>query len=137
MENIQKLIDIIDDHEKRIVALEGLGAKDVSMGNATPVNKKVSLKEFLLSKKPSNDVQRTLAIGYYLEKFEGMTSFNFGELEGSFVSAKEKAPENINDKVNMNIRKGHIMELKEKKNNKKAWCLTSTGEILVENNFQK
>ena len=99
-------------------------------------SKRTSLKEFLLSKKPSNDVQKTLAIGYYLEKFDSLESFNGDEIESAFLIAKEKAPDNINDKVNMNIRKGHIMELKEKKNNKKSWCLTSTGEILVENNFK-
>ena len=42
------------------------------------------MKEFLLSKKPKNKVQTTLSIGYYLEKYEQMSTFNTKDLETGF-----------------------------------------------------
>lgn len=124
-ELLTKVIKQLENLEKRIYALEGLP-------NKQPKGKKLSLKEFLLSKRPSDDVQRTLAIGYYLEHYESMDSFSARELTEGFRSAKEPPPININDKVNMNIRKGHMMEAKEKKDKFKAWVLTSSGEKIVE-----
>ena len=117
----------LDDHERRISALEGTPAKKMQAEG-----KKLSVKEFLLTKKPTDDVQRTLAIGYYLEHFELMNSFNARDLAGGFRSAKEPLPTNVNDKVNLNIGKGYMMEAKEKKDKFKAWVLTNSGEKFVE-----
>ena len=100
-------------------------------------SRKLSIKEFLLERSPSDDVQRTLAIGYFLEAREGMSSFNKADLEKGFRAAKELVPANINDKVNMSIRNGHMMEVEEKKNGMKAWVLTQTGEAYLLNSFKK
>lgn len=99
--------------------------------------KKLSIKEFLLSKKPNSDVQKALVIGYYLEKYEGYSSFNVPDLEKGFRSAKETVPNNINLCIIRNVQKGHLAEAKEEKNNLKAWYLTNTGGIFVESNFAK
>ena len=132
-EDFAKLTKRIDDLEERVSGLEA--KKGVEGNDPLASTKKLSLKEFLISKKPSDDVKKALAIGYYLEKFEGLTSFNAGDLESSFERAKEKKPLNINDKVNMNIHNGYMDEVAEKKDSRKAWHLTSTGEQFVENNF--
>ena len=127
-EDILKEVTIrLEEHERRISALEGAPAKTVQ-----PQGKKLSVKEYLLTRKPSDDVQRTLVIGYYLEHFESMESYNVRDLANGFRSAKEPPPLNINDKVNVNIRKGHMMEAKEKKDKSKAWVLTNSGEKFVE-----
>ena len=123
---------ILDDHEKRIKSLEGTYKSEVKIGK-----KQVSIKEFLLSKKPKDDVQRTLAICYYLEKNKGMSNFNAKDIEDGFREAKEKVPENVNYKVIQNIKSGYMMEAKEKKDKFKAWTLTSTGERFVENDLKK
>ena len=107
--------------------MEGMPAKKMQAEG-----KKLSIKEFLLTKKPTDDVQRTLVIGYYLEHFESMDRFNARDLADGFRSAKEPPPTNINDKVNLNIRKGYMMEAKEKKDKFKAWVLTNSGEKFVE-----
>lgn len=117
----------LEDHESRISALEGAPDRKPKVEG-----KKLSIKEFLLTKKPANDVQKALAIGYYLEHFEGMNEFNVKDLAEGFRSAKEPAPANINDKVNSNIQKGHMMEEKEKKDKLTAWVLTNSGEKFVE-----
>lgn len=136
MENIKSLSEKVFDLETRVVALEvHLGGKE--MDTAIPLAKKLSVKEFILSKRSSNDVQKTLAIAYYLEKNEGMLSFNTEDLARYFQLAKEPTPQNLNDKINLNIKKGHVMEAKAKKENKKAWAITNTGEQFVENNLKE
>ncbi len=126
-EEIVDIIEKLEAHELRISALERVPHKITSEG------KKLSVKEFILEKKPSNDVGRTLVIGYYLEHFEGMDKFNVKDLNEGFRWARQPLPKNINDKVNLNIAKGHMMAAREKKDNFKAWCLTNTGEKFVEN----
>lgn len=124
---------ILDDHEQRIKELE-----KILLGGEKRITKKaMSIKEFILTKKAENDVQRTLLIGYYLEKYENYCSFNAKDLEDGFRAAKETIPKNINDKVNVNIKNGHMMEAKEEKDNRKAWVLTSSGERFVGNAFKK
>jgi len=123
--------------EKRIETLEEkvkeLESKFSNDGAKTSVaNKKVSIKEFLLTKKIDDDVKRTLVLAYYLEHIDNQLSVNVEDFKKAFSSAKCKAPANINDKVNVNIKNGHIMEADEKKDNKKAWVLTATGEKFVE-----
>jgi len=124
---IKDIMTKLGDHESRISALEGMPAK-----KPKAEGKKLSLKEFILTKKPGDDVQKTLVIGYYLEHFESMDRFNARDLADGFRSAKEPLPTNINDKVNLNIGKGYMMEAKEKKDKFKAWVLTNSGEKFVE-----
>jgi len=119
---------ILEDHEKRIQKLEKLYESKPATSK-----KQISIKEVILSKKPKNDVEKTIVIGYYLENFRNMSSFNAKDLEEGFRKAKEKVPKNINYKVIKNIEKGFMMEAKEKKDKLKAWNLTSTGERFVEN----
>ena len=123
---LKEVMTKLEDHERRITLLEVMPGKTKKGG------KKLSVKEFIIEKKPSDDVQKTLVIGYYLEHFEGMDKFNVRDLTEEFGLAREQLPTNINDKVNVNIAKGHLMAAKEKKNKLKAWYLTNTGEKIVE-----
>ena len=123
---------ILDDHEKRIREIESRFSRVES-----PIREKaLSIKEFILTKKPEDDVQRTLVIGYFLEKNKKLTSFNVDDLREGFRTAKEPAPENLNDKVFRNVKNAHMMEAEQKKDSKKAWVLTSSGERLVENGLK-
>src|SRR3990172_10716967 len=101
-EEVRKTLDEIkkslDDYGLRISELEKL----IKSKPVVVQDKKLSLKEFILSKNPKGEVEMTLAIGYYLEKYEGVSSFNVKDLENGFAAAKEKTPLNINDKVNLN-----------------------------------
>ncbi|MBS3101363.1 hypothetical protein J4204_04460 [Candidatus Woesearchaeota archaeon] len=99
-------------------------------------SKPLSIKEFLIEKKPKNDVERVLAMGYFLEKYQSYTSFNSDDLKDAFVKAKEQIPKNIHDKLYLNGRKGHITEYPEDKDNKKAYHLTATGEKIIEGGFK-
>jgi hypothetical protein len=61
-----------------------------------------------------------------------VTPFNVADLEATFRAAREKLPKNINDAANKNVARGFLMEAREKKDSKKAWQLTATGERSVE-----
>lgn len=133
MDDTKKILVRVEELENRVALLE--------KKNSTPTtfpqqDKTISVKEFVLSKKPVNDVQKTLVIAYYLEKIEKAPSFNVDDINRYFRLAKEPVPQNINDKVNMNIRKGHVMETREKKENKKAFTITNSGEIFVESGLK-
>lgn len=131
-EEIMEIKKKLKEHEERISKLES-----VSQTKPETVKKKISIKEFILSKKPKNDVQKTLAVGYFIEKYEHFSSFNVKDLEKVFIAAREKVPKNIGDKVQLNIKKGHMMEFKERKDNLKAWILTNSGEKYIESDFNK
>lgn len=126
-EKIEKRLKVLED---KVEALE----KQLSDSTTTLLKetKKMSAKEFLLTKEFKSETQKVLVLAYFLEHIEGMTSFNVPDLEGGFRAAKEKIPLNMNDAVNKNIVKGFIMEAEVKKDSKKAWYLTSTGERHVE-----
>lgn len=122
----------IEEHEKRISDLE-----DLAKEKPQQLKKEFSIKEFILQKHATSDLAKTLVVGYYLEHHRNVTPFVAKDLEGLFIEAKEPIPTNINDAVNKNIERGHIMEAKDKKDGKKAWTLTATGDRFVENDLKK
>lgn len=120
----------LEDHESRLRQLE-----DLLRQPKPTLPKRMSLKEFILSKKPKSDIQKTLAIGYYLEKYQGVESFNIEDIRNGFRTAAEALPANLSDAIRKNVMKGHMMETGQKKNGSTAWMLTSSGEKFVDSNF--
>lgn len=131
-EEISQIRKKLKEHEKRISRLE-----ELFQTKPERIKKKLSIREFMLSKNPKTEAQKTLAIAYYLEKHDGLTSSNAKDLESGFRLAKEKLPRNVNYEVIRNIQKGYIMEAEETKDNRKAWCLTNSGVRYVDNNFEQ
>jgi len=129
---LEEIRGILEQHEKRISDLENLAAV-----KPKKMQKKLSVKEFILEKKPGSDVEKTLVVAYYLENCKNVSPFNLNDLEALFKKAKEIVPDNLNDKVNKNIAKGYMEEAEDKKDSKKAWTLTETGERFVENDLKK
>lgn len=134
--DLEKRIILLEEKVKKIEGMFSVGT-DTKNGITQSTRKKISIKEFLIQKKADDDVKRTLTIGYFLENMENMQFFNVDDIKKSFALAKLPAPSNINDKINMNIKNGHIMEVEEKKDSKKAWVLTVSGENFVKNDFEK
>lgn len=120
--------------EERLAKLEGPNQKELKS-----FKKGKSINEFMSSQKLNGDVQRTLAVGYYLEKYEGLSSFNAKDLGDAYRRLKIPKSQNINFnyKVIKNIQQGYMTETKQKKDKQKAWALTNSGEKYVENGFQK
>jgi len=117
------LLNKINELEKRLENVEN------KIEKKQPLKlKQLSVKEFILLKPHKSDVKKCLIIGYYLENYGKMDSFNVKDLEKGFRNAKEKVPNNINLCIIKNIEKGFIMEDSELKDNFKAWVLTNSGE---------
>lgn len=131
MENIENKLSEL---EKRISVLEATIQHSPNPQN-TGKQKDLSIKEFLIQKNAQNVsiVEKTLVICYFLENHLSTNPFNSKDIEDVFRLAKEKPPTNVADMINKNVKKGLLMEDKEKKDNKKAFTLTSTGESYVEN----
>jgi len=126
-EELNQIKKRLDRHEERLTKIESFLITKPKMKK-----RKLSLREFVLLKNPADDVQRTLCVGYYLENYNNLSCFNSKDLEEGFRKAKERVPKNINDKVNLNIKKGYMMEASEKKDDLKAWTLTNSGQKEVE-----
>ena len=128
---IKEIINRLNNLEQRIITLEG---KDIQPIQRDPKN--LSIREFILSKNPKDEIQKTLLVCYFIENNEGIPFFNVKDIESGFRQAKEKLPKNINYNVFMNIKKGYLMESNEKKDNLKSWSLTNSGIRFVEANYK-
>jgi hypothetical protein len=148
-DTLSRMEAMLQEHERRIKTLEqklgggeegGGGVETVVQQQQQPVSltpKVISIRAFILEKSPTDDVQRSLVIGYYLEKQSGLSSFNAKDLERGFVDAREKVPGNVADKILKNVWKGHMMQVKEDKDGLKAYVLTNTGTKFVESGISK
>lgn len=135
---LDTILDAIKGLDARLTKIE-TGGMSADGGKAfAPVSgKKLSIREFLLKHPPTTDVQRTLAVGYYLERHEGMGSFTRADLESGYRDAKHSLPSNMSMNIQHCVRAGNMMEAKEKKDKKPAYVVTSTGEQFVESGYKK
>ncbi|MBN1573977.1 MAG: hypothetical protein JW984_12345 [Deltaproteobacteria bacterium] len=135
METENEIKDIkerLDKIEDRITNIESKFSEKPSIAK-----KEMSIRDFIILKKPKSNVNKTLAIGYFLENHLGYSSFTVKDIEEGYHLAKETVPKNVNLDVIRNIEKGYMMEAKEKSGKVKTWCLTNSGTNFVENNFEK
>lgn len=118
-------LDRIEKLERRVYEIERRLEGGTEPALSPP--KSTSIREFLISKNPRSDVEKTLVIACYLETLGNVNPFNLNDLRSGFSQAKEPLPSNLSDAVNKNIQKGFIMEAPERKEGFKAWVLTNTG----------
>lgn len=133
-ENLKTINDILQKIENRLDKIEA--TLSISQNTTVVSNlpspqqkKKLSVKEFLITKNLKSDIERTFYLGYYLEKIEMHDSFDISELKDAFRAAKLPLPGNLSDNVNKNIVKGYFMETEVKEKGQKRWTLTATGEM--------
>ena len=132
--DLNQVEETLKQHDERLKKIE-----EQLLNGGLPIKKgkEKSIKEFILEKNPKGAYNIGIAIAYYLENNAKMSSFNCADVEQGFRDAKEVLPKNIRDLMYKNTKKGYFMEAKELKDNLKAYVLTSSGEKLVENNFEK
>lgn len=92
--------------------------------------KKLSVAQFFRKLTTKSDVDRALAAGYYLEKYNNLESFTASEITQMVRDAKIVPPKNANDSINLNIKKGLIMPAGDK-DARRAFVLTSDGEDAI------
>jgi hypothetical protein len=130
--NIEAILKSVCDHEERITRLEqALLLRPEKVNEPITTSKKMSFREILRMAKPPTNVEKVLLAGYYLELHEGLKCFNAIDIEQAFQTAKEPELSNTLAFINQNIKNGSIMEVKEKKDSRKAYTLTASGEDLV------
>jgi len=122
--------------EGRVAALEEQLTSQGSSAHTKPM-KKIAPKELLLQYSGLKVHQKTLLLAYHYEHDLGNTSFSVVDIVNLFKLAKEKSPANTNDMFNKNIAKGYMLEESAKKDGKKAWSLTATGEKYVQDELTK
>ena len=132
-EALSRIEAMLQEHERRIKALEEkLSGPEAAVQQQPPPPKVQSIRQFMIEKGPTDDVQRSLVIGYYFEKQLGYLSFNAKDVEKGFVDAREKVPGNVADKILKNVWKGHMMQVSDDKDGLKAYVLTNAGTKFVE-----
>lgn len=124
----------IEDLERRVAAIE-------AWMHRTPEppasGKPLSIREFVTAKSPKTKVDTALLVGFYFERFSGISPFNLDDLMQGFGQAKEPLPANPSDLLYQNVRRGFLMEAPEKKGGSKAWVVTNSGERFVENGLRE
>ncbi len=118
--------------------LKGAGAATASPGIATGLSrsgnsKKLSLAEFLHKVKPQKHPSRILAMAYYLEKSQGLSSFTRLDVVQCYTDAKEKYSTKANIYRDFARCESHgwVMPL-DRKNGDAAYQVTATGEQEIE-----
>ncbi len=94
--------------------------------------KKISLAEFMKTKNPKSHGDKILTFGYFLEKNRGYSAFNLNDIEACYKDARIPKTKNFPQYIAQLIRDGYLVDAEEKKDNKKAWELTSGGLKYVE-----
>jgi predicted metal-dependent hydrolase len=119
--------------EKQKKAVKGGSGK--SLTQQTPIGtltsgKKLSVAQFFRKLTAQTEVDRTLAAGYYLERYENFESFTALEVREKIRQAKINPPKNTNNTIDLNIKKGLIMPAGDK-DGRRAFVLTSDGEDAI------
>ncbi len=126
------LLGRVEALEKKVELLE----KRLNMAPQEKILKNISIREFLDQLKLKTQTDMVVCIGFYLEKYEGMSSFNMKDLLNGLQFAKEKSPANVNSLINSNISRSFMMESKDKDGKLKRFELTNTGIKFVELNLK-
>lgn len=130
MTDIDRLQERLTRLEARVAALES--GQSPTVPDAAQKRKSMSIGEFVRTRHPSSDLEMTLHIAYFLERYDGLESINIRDLTDGFSRAREPKPSNLSDTVAKNIKKGYLMDIKNEKDNLKAWVLTNSGAAHVE-----
>jgi hypothetical protein len=91
-----------------------------------------SIREFFNEVNPPRNIDRIAAIGRYLQKYHGQTSFTYDDLIGWFEAAREKVPANLPRDIAWAIRAGWIAESHSEED---TYYLTGSGESVVDDHF--
>ena len=94
------------------------------------------LSEFLAQLSITTHIDRTMAILYYQYHTRNELT-TIAELGEAYSSARVRVPRNFSDILAQCIRKGYVIEAKDRKDGKKAWQITSLGEKFVESELSK
>ncbi len=88
-----------------------------------------SLVEFIKAKgEPSKHTDRMVLFAYWLFKKENMSYYNITDIINCYDKTRIPKPANPSDIMNQIQEQGFITTVKDEKDGKKAWIITTTGE---------
>jgi hypothetical protein len=126
---VEKKIAEFLEQQKQAPVFPSAGATKGAEASQT-ISKGMSVAQFFKKVSPKTDLDRVLATGYFLEKFQDQDSFTASEISETVRGAKIPPPRNTNDSINKNIKKGYMMPSGDKEG-KMAFVLTSDGEEMI------
>jgi len=104
MSDTPDLEDRVEELETRITKLE----KVVHDGRAG--DDVTGMREFVEKIEPSSHPERALAIGYYLDQFEGYENFTRADIEDGYRTCRVQKPANMSDVLGSLRDKGWTMD---------------------------
>lgn len=96
----------------------------------------MQISEFLAGKNIRTHPHRIVAILYY-NYHKGNEPTTIAELEEAYSNTRVRPPRNFSDFLANCIRRGYVVEAKDKKDGKKAWQITPTGEKFIEEEISR
>ncbi len=126
-DGIKELISKINELEGRIEKIEYMIVNDKISIKGKPN----SLSGFKLYYNLSNNFEKILMIGYFLEKEKSFEHFTMDDVEDGFKKCKYPLPANMSDFFLKASGKGWLMKIGVE-GRKILWTLTETGERYVE-----
>ena len=91
----------------------------------------LGMGEFLAVLAPTTHPDTVEAILYRTLR-SGEESLSASEILDGYRQTRRKVPQNLSDVLKYCIRRGHVVPAPEKKEGKKAWQITPSGEHYVE-----
>lgn len=111
-----------------------LMTEKISFPKAKEIPKGVAetLGEFLDQKgNPQKHTEVVTVFAYWLFKVEKMESFNVKDIVECYNRTRKVKPINPNQIINTNVASHLFAEAEEKKDGRKAWVITKTGEKYI------
>ncbi|WP_135665199.1 hypothetical protein [Halorhabdus rudnickae] len=125
MTEVEALETRVEELESRVNELEQL----IHDGQGT--DEVTGLREFVNQINPSTHVERALAIGYYLEQYQGQENFTRADLEEEYRTCRVQKPANMSD-VLANLREKEWAMPDGEKGQSKPHRLTADGLTQIE-----
>jgi hypothetical protein len=72
------------------------------------LSKEPTIAEFMRPFRGESHARKVLAIGYYLEEYEGKDSFEVADIRQGYISAKLSPSSNISVEMRQNIKRDHM-----------------------------
>jgi hypothetical protein len=99
--------------------------------------KTISIREFIQQFNFTKHTDITLAFGYYLEKYSGISEFTPADITNCYYDAKLESS-NTSLMIIRNIKRGFMMDSKRKgEKGKNLYTLTASGDKFIKSNFSE
>jgi len=110
--------------------LEGTVIEKATKATPTELST-MQINEVLASKNLESHMDKVEAIAWHSLR-RGEDSVTAKDIYDAYARARLQGPKNLTDVINTSIKRGHLLDSPSKKEGKKAWSITRTGENYIE-----